>query len=197
MEYNSARNHLILPEYGRNIQRMVEHLLTIKDKEKRNQGASAIIDLMGHLNPHLRDIPDFRHKLWDHIFIMSDFKLDVDSPYSKPSVEAIKSKPKRLSYTKNDIKYKVYGKNIENMIKKAITIEEGENKSMVIASIANFMKIAYRQWSKENVNDDIIFENLKVMSKGQLKIPANLKLSDPKFSTSRPERRPMNRGRRK
>ena len=197
MEYNSVRNHLIIPEYGRNIQRMVEHLLTVKDKEKRNLGAQTIIDLMGHLNPHLRDVPDFRHKLWDHIFIMSEFKLDVDSPYPKPSAEAIKSKPKRLKYPKNEIKYRVYGSNIEKMVKKAITIEDGENKTMVIEAIANFMKISHWQWNKDEVNDELVFKNLTAISKGQLTVSPGLKLAE--LRTQRPEKKniPRRGGRRK
>ncbi|NCU33475.1 MAG: DUF4290 domain-containing protein, partial [Candidatus Moranbacteria bacterium] len=128
MEYNTQRSKMSISEYGRNIQKMIEGLQLIEDREKRNQQARAIIQVMGQLNPHLRDVNDFKHKLWDHLFIMSDFKLDVDSPYPIPSAEILERKPEKLKYAENHIKFKHYGRHIERIIEKACEMEEGEER---------------------------------------------------------------------
>ena len=128
-DYNTRRPKMVIPEYGRNIQKMIDHAMTVENKEERNKIANAIISVMGQLNPHLRDIADFKHKLWDHLFIISDFKLDVDSPYPLPDREAIAKKPEKLAYPENNIKFKHYGKTIENLIDQAILIEEKEEKN--------------------------------------------------------------------
>ena len=129
MEYNTTRNHLTMKEYGRHIQKMVEYLLTLEDREKRQRNAMALIELMGFLNPHLKNVEDFRHKLWDHLFLISDFKLDVDSPYPIPPRETLKVKPQRIAYPENKIKYKYYGRTTEQMIRQISTLEEGERKT--------------------------------------------------------------------
>ena len=118
MEYNTQKKKLLLPEYGRNIQKMVDYLLTIEDREERTRAAKTVIDVMGNLYPHLRDVPDFRHKLWDHLAIMSEFKLDIDTPYPLPSLSKLQEKPERLPYSSNHIKYKHYGKLVEKLIDK-------------------------------------------------------------------------------
>lgn len=176
MEYNSARPKLIIPEYGRSIQKMIDHAITINDKEERNKIARAIISIMGQLNPHLRDVSDFRHKLWDHLFIISDFKLDVDSPYPKPSKETFTSKPESVNYPSRNIRYKHYGKTIEDLIKKAIEIEEGDMKDNLVESIANLMKKFYFNWNRDSVNDEVIIEQLDILSKGKLKLKDPSKL---------------------
>lgn len=176
LEYNTARPHLKLTEYGRNIQKMIDHAIQEEDREKRNIIARAIISVMGQLNPHLRDITDFTHKLWDHLFIISDFKLDVDSPYPRPSKETLTETPEKINYPRKDIKYLHYGKNIELMINKAVSMPEGAEKNALVEVIANLMKKFYVNFNRENVSDEIIFEQLEKLSKGNIK-PGNLRLT--------------------
>ena len=167
-DYNTRRPQMVIPEYGRNIQKMIAHAVSLEDKEERNKMANAIISVMGQLNPHLRDIVDFKHKLWDHLFIISDFKLDVDSPYPTPDKESINKKPERLSYPQNDIHFKHYGKTIENLIEQAILFEEGEEKIALIKIIANLMKKTYLTFNRDSVNDELILSDLKLLSKNKL-----------------------------
>ena len=174
MEYNSQRSKLIIPEYGRNIQKMIDYAISVDDKDKRNMAAKVIIDVMGQLNPHLRDITDFRHKLWDHLFIIADFKLDVDSPYPIPSAETLKTKPKRIPYPHQDIKYKHYGKTIELLIEKAVEMEDGMRKDTLVSVIANFMKTSYLNWNRDSVNDEMILEQLDTLSQNKLKLTTRL-----------------------
>jgi hypothetical protein len=180
-DYNSTRNKLILSEYGRNVQNMVKYIVALPTKEERNRYAQVVIDLMGFLNPHLRDVADFKHKLWDHLHIISDFKIDVDSPYPKPSMEAIHMKPEPLKYPHQRIRAKHYGKTIELMIEKAKSIEEPERKQHMVQAIANFMKMAYVQWNKDSVADEIILADLRDMSKGELKLEDNVNLNKVEF----------------
>jgi len=177
LEYNTVRPHLKLTEYGRNIQKMIDHAIEEEDREKRNIIARAIIAVMGQLNPHLRDVHDFTHKLWDHLFIISDFKLDVDSPYPKPSRETLTETPEKIKYPSKDIKYLHYGKNIELMISKAIKMPIGPEKDALIEIIANLMKKFYVNFNRENVTDEIIFEQLEKLSGGEIK-PGNLRLTN-------------------
>lgn len=173
LEYNAERPHLIIPEYGRHLQKLIDQATEIKDKEERNKAAKYIIAVMGSLNPHLRDVPDFQHKLWDQIFIMSDFKLDVDSPYPVPSREMLQQKPERLKYPQNFPKYRFYGNNIKYMIDVANKWEEGELKSALIKVIANHMKKSYLSWNKDTVKDDVIFEHLYELSNGRINLKAS------------------------
>jgi hypothetical protein len=170
MEYNTSLPHMIIPEYGRNIQKMIDFAISVEDREERNRVAQAIINVMGQLNPHLRDVTDFKHKLWDHIFIISDFKLDVDSPYPKPTRETFQTKPDRVAYPSNDIRYKHYGKTVERIIAKAKEYPEGEEKNVLVESIANLMKRSYLNWNRDSVNDEVILKQLVELSKGQLKV---------------------------
>ena len=172
-DYNTRRPQMIIPEYGRNIQKMVEHAITVEPREERNKVAQSIINVMGQLNPHLRDIVDFKHKLWDHLFIISDFKLDVDSPYPIPDKETIFKKPEPLAYPQNKIKFKHYGKSVENFIAEAIKMKDSEEKTELIRAIANLMKKSYLTWNRESVDDDLIFSDLKLLSKGQLQVDKN------------------------
>ena len=167
LEYNSERSKLIIPEYGRHIQKLVNHCVSLDTKEERNTMAKAIIDVMGNLQPHLRDVPDFKHKLWDQLHIMSDFKLDADSPYEKPSKEELQEKPDRLKYPKSASKYRFYGNNIQIMIDTALTWEEGEMKEALIYTIANHMKKCFLSWNKDTVEDAIIFDHLFELSNGK------------------------------
>ncbi len=171
MDYNSQRKKMALPEYGRNIQQMVDHLLTIEDRTERNRAAQTIIDVMGNLYPYLRDIADFKHKLWDHIAIMADFKLDIDYPYDPPSPELLTEKPKTVSYNRHRIKIRHYGYNIEDMIDAAIKYEEGPEKELLIELLANHMKKSFLTWNKDAVTDEKIMEDLKILSKGKIDKP--------------------------
>lgn len=180
LEYNSQREHLIIPEYGRHVQKLIDEVTKIEDRDRRNKGAKYIISVLGTLNPHLRDVPDFQHKLWDQLFIMSDFKIDVDSPYPIPTKEVITLRPDRLPYPQNFPKYRFYGNNIKYMIDVACKWEDSELKNALIIVIANHMKKSYLSWNKETVTDEVIFEHLYELSNGQL----NLLRTDEELSTS-------------
>ena len=177
MDYNTQLEKLIIPEYGRNIQNMIDHCISIKDRDERNICAKAIIQVMGQLNPHLRDIADFNHKLWDHLFIISKFKLDVDSPYPRPSAETFITKPENLKYPTGKITYKHYGKTIEEIIKKAKKLPEGPEKAELTRQIANHLKKSYLNWNKDSITDDVVFKNLKELSGGELKMDEGTVLS--------------------
>jgi hypothetical protein len=168
MEYNTTRNHLTMREYGRHIQKMVEYLRSIEDREKRQRNAMALIELMGFLNPHLKNVEDFRHKLWDHLFLISDFKLDVESPYPIPTRETLKAKPEPLRYPKKHPKFNHLGKNIEVVIDKALKEENPEKKQGFANAIAYYMKLTYSNWHKELVHDDTIQQELATITEGQL-----------------------------
>jgi hypothetical protein len=168
LEYNAERSHLIIPEYGRHLQKLIEQAVAIEDNEERNKAAKYIIQVMGSLNPHLRDVLDFQHKLWDQLFIMSDFKLDVDSPYPIPSREVLQLKPDVLQYPQNFPKYRYYGNNIKYMIDVANKWEDGDMKNALVKVIANHMKKSYLSWNKDTVKDDVIFEHLYELSDGKL-----------------------------
>jgi len=170
LEYNSDRELMKIPEYGRHLQKLVNHCLAIEDKVERDKMAKAIVDVMGNLQPHLRDVPDFQHKLWDQLFIISDYKLEADSPYPKPSKEVLQAKPEPLSYPKSASKYRFYGNNIQIMIDVADSWEEGEKKDALVYSIANHMKKCYLNWNKDTVEDKIIFKHLLELSEGKIDI---------------------------
>jgi hypothetical protein len=180
LEYNTEREHLIIPEYGRHIQKMVNYATAIESKEERNKVAKSIIAVMGNLQPHLRDVPDFQHKLWDQLFIMSDFKLDVDSPYEKPLKEVLDARPEPLEYPQNHPKYRFYGNNIKTMIDVANTWDEGDMKEALVYTIANHMKKCFLNWNKDTVEDSVIFDHLYELSGGKL----NLKNSTEDLSDS-------------
>ena len=168
IEYNSERPKLIIPEYGRHIQKMVDQAIAKETKEERNKVASSIISVMGNLNPHLRDVTDFQHKLWDQLFIISDFKLDVDSPYPIPKREELQEYPQSLEYPQNFPRYRFYGNNIKRMIDVAIGWEDGEKKEALVFTIANHMKKCFLNWNKDTVEDDVIFKHLFELSEGKL-----------------------------
>jgi hypothetical protein len=168
MEYNTTRSHLIMKEYGRHIHKMVEHVIKIEDRETRQKTANYVIELMGFLNPHLKNVEDFRHKLWDHLFLISDFKLDVDSPYPIPTRETLKAKPQQLRYPKRYPKFNHLGKNIEVVIDKALREENPEKKQGFANAIAYYMKLTYSNWHKELVHDDNIQTELSSITDGRL-----------------------------
>ena len=170
LEYNTSREELIIPEYGRHIQKMINYASSRESKEDRNKLANAIISIMGNLQPHLRDVPDFQHKLWDQLFIMSDFKLDADSPFEKPSKEILEAKPDPLAYPQNFPKYRFYGNNIKIMIDEAVKWEEGDMKEGLVFTIANHMKKCFLNWNKDSVTDSVIFDHLFELSDGNIDI---------------------------
>ncbi len=176
MEYNTARDHLIIPEYGRNIQKMVDYAITIEDKEKRTKTANAIIVSMAQMNPSIKDTIDFKRVLWDHLYMISNFKLDVDSPFPPPSQEELNRKPDRLAYNDKNIVLRHYGKNIINIIKKACEYEEGDEKQALIIAIANQMKKSYLKWNRESVNDLTIGKHMSELSGGKLILPEDAQL---------------------
>lgn len=168
MDYNTDRTHLIIPEYGRNVQKMVSYCLSLEDREERNKNALAVIEVMGNLNPHLRDIPDFKHKLWDQLFIMSEFKIDVDSPYPIPSKETFTKRPDVLEYPEKSWKYKFYGLNLKKMIIEAVKKDEGEMKDALVLALANHMKKSFLRWNRDVVYDKVIFDHLYELSDSKL-----------------------------
>jgi hypothetical protein len=168
MEYNTTRNYLSMREYGRHIQKMVEYLLTIDDREARQQQAMIVIELMGFLNPHLKNVEDFRHMLWDHLFFISNFTLDVDSPYPIPQKDTYKAKPDPMGYPKRHPRFSHLGKNLELVIDKALKENDAEKKAGFSNSIAYYMKLAYSNWHKELVHDDAIRSELDKITDGQL-----------------------------
>ena len=170
LEYNTVREDLIIPEYGRHIQKMINYASTRETKEERNKLANAIISVMGNLQPHLRDVADFQHKLWDQLFIMSDFKLDADSPFEKPSKEILNAKPEPLSYPQNFPKYRFYGNNIKIMIDEAVKWDSGEMKDALVLTIANHMKKCFLNWNKDSVKDQVIFDHLYELSDSKIDI---------------------------
>ena len=177
LEYNTQREKLIISEYGRHIQKMVDYAASLSDKNERQQMAEGIIDLMGELNPHLRDVDDFKHKLWDHLFIMSDFKLEVSSPYEKPELDKLFEKPEPLAYPNSKIRFNHYGKVVEMMIEEACEMEKGELRDKLTLAIANQMKKSYVNWNRDSVEDKLIIKQLEQLSNGQLSLPESTELT--------------------
>lgn len=178
MDYNSNRTTLAMPEYGRHIQKMIDHAVTIEDREERTRCAKTIIGIMGNMFPHLRDVNDFKHKLWDHLAIMSDFKLDIDYPYDLPEPESLYAKPEKVPYKNSRISYMHYGELIQEMISKAIEMEDEDQKKQLILLIAGHMKKSLSYWNKDSVTDDRIFNDLSKLSKGQLTVSEDTKLPE-------------------
>ncbi|MBL6643493.1 MAG: DUF4290 domain-containing protein [Flavobacteriaceae bacterium] len=168
--YNTQRTPLIIPEYGRHVQIMINQIMETKEREERNKMASAVIGIMGNMNPHLRDVPDFQHKLWDQLFIMSNFGLDVDCPFEKPLKEVLEQKPERLSYPQKTPKYRFYGNNIKSMITVAMGWEDGDLKNALILNIANHMKKCFLNWNKDTVQDEVILNHLLELSDQKLRV---------------------------
>ncbi|WP_439181781.1 DUF4290 domain-containing protein [Carboxylicivirga taeanensis] len=200
MDYNSNRKNLILPEYGRHIQKMVNHAVTIEDREERTKCAKTIIGIMGNMFPHLRDVNDFKHKLWDHLAIMADFKLDIDYPYELLEKEALTKRPDKIPYKNSKISYKHYGELVEKMIEQAILLEDETEREHLMVMIANHMKKSLFIWHKDSVTDDRVFDDLQRLSKGKLTIPEGTKLAEFKEqqqNRTRGKKRPQPKPRKK
>lgn len=192
-DYNTQRKRMALPEYGRNVQKMIEHVKTIKDPEERNRAARTIIQIMGNLNPNLRDVTDFRHKLWDHLMIISNFDLDVDSPYPAPDILKLVEKPNRVPYHTGEIKYMHYGRIVELLIESASVMEDGEEKEYLTSLILNQMKKDYLTWNPGLVSDEILIRDMDKMSGGRLKITENVKILEARDLVS--QQRPKSQSR--
>ncbi|OYT16993.1 MAG: methionyl-tRNA formyltransferase [Bacteroidetes bacterium 4572_77] len=171
MDYNTSRNHLLIPEYGRNVQKMVEYAISIEDEEEKNALVQRIIRIMTHMNQKSGNTTDVEHKIWDHLFIISDFKLDVEAPFPLPDREEVEAKPAPIEYTDGKIKNRTYGRNLEKIVQKAIEFEEGEEKQALIALIANNLKKYYLNWNRNTVDDEQILKDLYRISDGQLVLP--------------------------
>lgn len=190
-DYNTSRKQLVLPEYGRNIQKMVDYIKTIEDRTERNRLAHAIIGIMGNLNPHLRDINDFKHKLWDHLAIIAHFELDIDFPYDIPKAETFQQRPRLVEYGVHDIAYKHYGKSIELMIDAVCALPDNPEKEKLVTTIANHMKKSYLTWNRDTVSDELILKDLEKLSHGKLKTD-NIKLNETREILSKKKnRKPM------
>jgi hypothetical protein len=188
-DYNTGRKRMVLPEYGRHVQKMIDHILTIEDREERNKAARTIIGIMGSLNPQLRDVGDFKHKLWDHLAVISNFGLDVDTPFEKPEPSKFSEKPNTIDYNQNRIRYKHYGRSMELMIRATAALEPGEEKENLIKLLANHMKKLYLTWNREMVDDLQILSDLKELSQGKIDLsPEVLKLSETKDILSKNQR---------
>lgn len=210
LEYNTERSKLIIPEYGRHFQKMVDHAVSIEDDVERNQVAQAIISVMGNIQPHLRDVPDFHHKLWDQLFIMSDFKLDVESPFPITSKETLQKRPEPLGYPQNFPKYRFYGNNIKRMIDVAVKWEKGDKREGLEYAIANHMKKCYLNWNKDTVDDQVIFKHLYELSDGAIDLDRegenltesgqflkNRVAKTPRVATGKKSQRNQNRGKKR
>ena len=178
MEYNTTRKRLAMPEYGRNVQKMINYAISIEDKERRLKMAHVIVNIMAQMHPKLRDTVDYKQKLWDHLYIVSDWKINVEGPYPEPPKDVLASKPENVVYSEGKIKFRPYGKNIENLIDKAIAHEEGPGKDAFMRSIANHLKKSYLNWNRDSVNDELIFEHFKELSDGNLVIEGEFKLNE-------------------
>ena len=173
MDYNTQRKKLIMPEYGRNVQKMIEYVKGIEDKEKRNEQIKTVLTVMGILNPSLRDISDFRHKLWDHVQIISDFDIDIESPYPTPTKETFSTKPHPIPLETTPLKAAHYGRNIQNMIDMVAAKEDGEVKDNMVRVLANYMRQQYLIWNKDSVTEETIFADIKRLSGGKLVVGPN------------------------
>jgi hypothetical protein len=179
-DYNTQRKKMALPEYGRNIQKMVDHLKTIEVREERSRAARTIIQIMGNINPQIREVGDFKHKLWDHLAIIAGFDLDINSPFPPPEVAKLVEKPKQVPYKQGDIRYLHYGRIIELMIDAASEMEEGEEKEYLTNLIVNQMKKSYITWNRGQVNDEVIIGDMKLLSGGKLKMTEGVKILEVK-----------------
>lgn len=168
--YNTEREKLKIPEYGRTVQQMVDYCVSIADREQRNRAARMVIDVMGEINPHLRNVPDFQHKLWDQLFIMSDFRLDIDTPFPTPTPDTFAVPPDRLEYPKVLDRYRYYGHYLRDLIHVACAMEPGDRRDALAIAIAKHMKKSYLAWNKDSVEDRVIFEHLSELSQGRIDI---------------------------
>lgn len=177
MDYNSTREKLIIPEYGRNVQKMAAYILSIEDREKRTNLSKALVNIMAQLHPEQRDTVDYKRKLWDHLYMITDYKLEIDGPFPKPEPEKAVLKPQRIPYPQEEIKFRPYGKNIARIIDKACDFEDGAEKDALVKNIANHLKKSYLNWNRDSVNDELITDHLRELSHGKLKLSDDTRLA--------------------
>lgn len=177
MDYNTQREKLVLPEYGRHVQKMIEQVKAIEDREKRNEQARAVVQVMGTLNPQIRELNDYKRKLWDHAQVIADFGLDIDSPYPAPTKQQFDSRPEVIRRPDKPIKAACYGRNIENMIDLISGREDDDTKKEMIKMLAVYMRQQYLIWNKDNVAEETIFADIEKLSDGKLKVPEDVHLS--------------------
>jgi hypothetical protein len=190
-DYNTQRKRMALPEYGRNVQKMVDHVKTIEDRDERNRAAKTIIQIMGNLNPQIRDVGDFKHKLWDHLALIANFELDIDSPYPVPEPAKFVEKPKHVEYKLGAIRFLHYGRIIEMMIDAASEKEDGEEKEYLTTLIVNHMKKSYITWNRSQVPDEVIIGDLLQLSRGKLKITPGVKILEARELVPPVKKKPM------
>ncbi|MBE6226641.1 MAG: DUF4290 domain-containing protein [Bacteroidales bacterium] len=174
MDYNTQREKLMMPEYGRHVQDMINYVKNIPDKEKRNEQIQAVVSVMGTLNPQLRDLNDFKHKLWDHVHIISDFEIDIDSPYPTPTRETLSTKPNIIPLQKTPVKASHYGRNIQNMIEVIAQRPDDEVKTYMIRTLASYMRQQYLIWNKDSVSEETIFNDINKLSDGRITVPEDV-----------------------
>lgn len=189
MEYNTQRENLVVPEYGRNVQKMVDICMAMEDREKRNAYAKSIIVAMSQVNPKGKDSPHYLQTLWDHLFIISDYKLDVDSPYEKPTREERDEKPEPLKYKTSSITYRPYGAYLEKMIKRTIELPEGEEKQQLIERTAQEMKKLYLQWNIDTCDDEVLKKHFEVLSEGKLTLPEDFQFKNTRSIIAKPKKK--------
>ena len=202
MEYNTQRKKMELPEYGRSVQNMVDDALTIEDRAERQRCANTIINIMGSMFPHLRDVPDFKHKLRDHLAIMADFKLDIDYPFEIVKPEDLVIKPEKVAYPTGAIRYRHYGRFLEGMVKKAVEVEDEEEKKLLINLLAIQMKKDLNNWNKDGIEDQKIVDDLREYSQGAIDLQVeDLRLNEQRYYNNQRrqnnQRKPMNFQKRK
>ncbi|MFZ0283447.1 MAG: DUF4290 domain-containing protein [Bacteroidales bacterium] len=190
-DYNTQRKRMALPEYGRNVQKMVDHIKTIENRDERNRAAKTIIQIMGNLNPQIRDIGDFRHKLWDHLALIANFDLDIDSPFPPPEASKFVEKPKQIPYQHGGIRYLHYGRIIQLMIAAASEMDDGEEKEYLTTLIVNQMKKSYITWNRSQVSDEVIIGDMKLLSGGKLKMTEGVRILEVRELVPPVKRKPL------
>lgn len=207
MEYNTERENLQLREYGRNVEKMANFIMTVEDREKRSSFAKTLVELMKQINPNVKGSADYDQKVWDDLYIMTNFELDVESPYDKPEVTILSRKPRRMMYNSNEIKYKHFGRNVEQLIDQAIKLEDPEEKEAAVVTIGKLMKSFYQAWNNDYIEEPQVVKIIKELSQGQLDIDLekvkehklfdmNLSKRDSDTSSSRSRGKNQNRGKR-
>jgi hypothetical protein len=170
MEYNTQRGPIILKEYGRNVQKLVDYIRTLPDIEKRTDMAYTLIELIKQLAPIAIEAPENPQRNWDDLYIIADFNLDLNSPYPIPDRETVFKKPARMTYPQTDVKYKHYGKNVERLIKEASKKEDPEEREEAVIYLGKLMKTFYSNWNKESLDDTVIVKDIRNMSNGTLNV---------------------------
>lgn len=191
MDYNTQREKLLMPEYGRHVQEMINYVKNLPDKEKRNEQIQTVVVVMGTLNPQLRDINDFKHKLWDHVQIISDFEIDIDSPYPTPTKETLATPPNIIPLQKSPIKAAHYGRNIQNMIEVIAVREDDPVKTHMIRTLASYMRQQYLIWNKDSVSEETIFKDIYALSEGRITVPEEVHIGSAVAEIVVPQRNPV------